>query len=136
MSRKTFFISGAIIAFAFSLTVISQNTQLTLKFFNVKKNNLYSNNNLNGSSLRNIKVVTKSNNVCKNPYLTTINFKDNLFNPLTASNKKLISHGYPAKSKNESNDKAWRKAVSVKLIKPNLVSIPLDGHGSVIDNNK
>lgn len=77
-----------------------------------------------------VQVFTQSNNICKKPCSTIVNLQDNTFNPLMASNKDLISHGYPPRPQTKQDLTEWKKAVSVKLIKPNLVPTSIPGHNS------
>lgn len=48
--------------------------------------------------------------------------QDNNFNPLKATNSELIEHGYPSRPTDKSKLSEWEKEVSVKLIKPELVT--------------
>jgi hypothetical protein len=54
-------------------------------------------------------------------YSAIAHLQDDSFNPLTASDKELISHGYPTRPKNKMDLAKWKKDVSVRLIKPNMV---------------
>lgn len=54
--------------------------------------------------------------------------QNNSFNPLNASDKELILHGYPTRPKTKKDLTNWKKAVSVKLIKPEIARTSMLGH--------
>lgn len=60
---------------------------------------------------------------------TTYHLQHSDFNPLKATNQDLKANGYPARPTDKNQLKTWEKAVSVKLITPNIVNTKRVNYG-------
>ncbi|ADZ22866.1 hypothetical protein BJV85_003928 [Clostridium acetobutylicum] len=106
MNKKIFFGSFTIIAFLVTTMAVYKNTHAILK--------------------------ASDTNIAKNS--NKVHIKSNSFNPLTATDKELIEHGYPSKPNDKDGIEAWKKAVSVKVVKLEFGSPRPDGSHSIIVN--